>query len=81
MKNLALFSWKDESKKSKCRLLQFLYGAVRVKFLNVQLTLVLSNTDISKFLLISKKNVWTQFPFFPYIQLLFSQTTSIQCFR
>ena len=31
MKNQALFSSKDNSKKSKCRLLQFLFGALRVK--------------------------------------------------
>ena len=31
MKNRALFSSKDKSKKSKCRLLQFLFGALRVK--------------------------------------------------
>ena len=31
MKNQALFSSKDKSKKSKCRLLQFLFGALRVK--------------------------------------------------
>ena len=31
MKNQALFSSKDKSKKSKCRLLQFLVGALRVK--------------------------------------------------
>ena len=31
MKNQALFSWKDKSKKLKCRLLQFLFGALRVK--------------------------------------------------
>ena len=31
MKNLALFSATDESKKLKCRLLQFLFGALRVK--------------------------------------------------
>ena len=30
MKNQALFSLKDESKKLKCRLLQFLFGAIRV---------------------------------------------------
>ena len=30
MKNQALFSSKDKSKKSKCRLLQFLFGALRV---------------------------------------------------
>ena len=33
MKNQALpvFSWKDKSKKLECRLLQFLFGALRVK--------------------------------------------------
>ena len=33
MKNQALFSSKDKSKKLKCRLLQFLFGALRVKSL------------------------------------------------
>ena len=32
MKNQALFSSKDKSKKLKCRLLQFLIGAIRVNF-------------------------------------------------
>ena len=31
MKNQALFSSKDKSKKSKCRLLPFLFGALRFK--------------------------------------------------
>ena len=31
MKKQALFSLKDKSKKLKCRLLQFLFGALRVK--------------------------------------------------
>ena len=31
MKNQAIFSSKDKSKKSKCRLLQFLFGALRVR--------------------------------------------------
>ena len=30
MKNKALFSSEDKSKKLKCRLLQFLFGALRV---------------------------------------------------
>ena len=30
MKNQALFSLKDKSKKLKCRLLQFLFGAIRI---------------------------------------------------
>ena len=33
MKYQALFSPKDKSKKLKCRLLQFLFDALRVKFL------------------------------------------------
>ena len=33
MKNQALFSSKDKSKKIKCRLLQCLFGALRVKTL------------------------------------------------
>ena len=31
MKNEALFSLKNKNKKLKCRLLQFLFGAIRVK--------------------------------------------------
>ena len=31
MKHKALFSSKDKSKKLKCRLLQFLFGALRIK--------------------------------------------------
>ena len=34
MKNQALFSLKDKSKKLKCRLLQFLFGVLRVKVIN-----------------------------------------------
>ena len=33
MKNKALFSAKGKSKKLKCRLLQFLFGALRVNFI------------------------------------------------
>ena len=36
MKNQALFSSKDKSKKLKCRLLQFLFGALRVKQIHTQ---------------------------------------------
>ena len=35
MKNRALFSLKDKSKKLKCRLLQFLFGVLRVKTMAV----------------------------------------------
>ena len=35
MKNQAYFSSKDKSKKLKCRLLQFLFGALRVKLIKL----------------------------------------------
>ena len=35
MKNQALFSSKDKSEKLNCRLLQFLFGALRVKLKTV----------------------------------------------
>ena len=35
MKNQALFSSKDKSKKSKCRLLQFLFGALKVNIWDI----------------------------------------------
>ena len=35
MKNQALFSLKGKSKKIKCRLLQFLFGTLRVKAQNL----------------------------------------------
>ena len=35
MKNQALFSSKDKSEKLKCRLLQFLFGALRVKIIRL----------------------------------------------
>ena len=40
MKNQALFSLKDKSKKLKCRLLQLLFGALRVKEIILQSFLV-----------------------------------------
>ena len=43
MKNQVLFSSKDKSKRFKCRLLQFLFGALRVKIVSFQL-LRLSHT-------------------------------------
>ena len=36
MKNQALFSSKDKSNKLKCRLLQFMFGALRVNLLSAQ---------------------------------------------
>ena len=37
MKNQALFSSKDKSKKLKCRLLQLLFGALRVNFVSISI--------------------------------------------
>ena len=39
MKNQALFSSKDKSEKFKCRLLQFLFGTLRVSFNNFLLVI------------------------------------------
>ena len=36
MKNQALFSSKDKSKKLKCCLLQFLFGSLRIKQVSVR---------------------------------------------
>ena len=44
MKNQALFSLKDKSKKLKCRLLQFLFGALMVNYTHQGL-INLSNMD------------------------------------
>ena len=35
MKNQGLFSWKFKSEKLKCPLLQFLFGTLRVNFVNI----------------------------------------------
>ena len=37
MQNQALFSSKDKSKNLKCRLLQFLFGALKVKHLSLKI--------------------------------------------
>ena len=50
MKNQALFSSKVKSKNLKCRLLQFLFGALRAKYGHVcSLTLQETVTKISEF--------------------------------
>ena len=59
MKNQALFSSKDKSKKLKCRLLQFLFGSLRVKqssFLEQQNSFinVLVSTIVAKYPYISR---------------------------
>ena len=46
MKDQALFPQKDKSEKIKCRLLLFLFGALRVKFLNFAF---LALTDVAKY--------------------------------
>ena len=52
MKNQALFSSKDKSKKLKCRLLQFLFGTLRVK---LQILLLTAAPTLSLTLLHSKR--------------------------
>ena len=42
MKNQALFSSKDKSKKLKCRLLQFLFGTLKVKILWIWIVFAMS---------------------------------------
>ena len=50
MKNEALFSSKDKSKNLRCRLLQFLFGALRVK-MSSYVRQKSTPTGINKFLL------------------------------
>ena len=47
MKNQALFSLKNKSKKLKCRLLQFLFCALRVRNFNVNFNMIFfANADV-----------------------------------
>ena len=46
MKNQALFSSKDKSKKWKCRLLQFLSGALRVNVFNSRAMVVIISANV-----------------------------------
>ena len=62
MKNQALFTLKGKSKKLKCRLLQFLFGALRVKihtlyclFLNTEMEI----WAISRRLVVYTSSSWT----------------------
>ena len=43
LKNQTLFSWKDKSKKLKCRLLQFLFGALRVSAVSILWSYTMAN--------------------------------------
>ena len=52
MKNQALFSSKDKSKKLKCRLLQFLFGAFRVNFLTAFFVYSFTGGDLFIYLLL-----------------------------
>ena len=54
MKNQALFYSKDKSKKLKCRLLQFLFGALRVK-VGITVTNFTTGTMIDSGLLKTRK--------------------------
>ena len=46
MKNQVLFSSKDKSKKLKCRLLHFLFGALRVKLVYQNVVIVAISNDV-----------------------------------
>ena len=56
MKSQALFSSKDKSKKIKCRLLQFLFGALRVntviRFIYSRFFLLMLTTNIKLYTLL-----------------------------
>ena len=48
MKNQALFSFTDKSKNLKCRLLQFLFGALRVNVSSTKLIFVIYQKEKKK---------------------------------
>ena len=48
MKNQALFASKDKSKKLKCRLLQFLSGALRVKVPKMKIVEFANSIELDK---------------------------------
>ena len=48
MKNQALFSSKDKTKKLNCRLLQFLFGALRVKLKTTRQSTTVWNRQYNK---------------------------------
>ena len=65
MKNQDLFSSKDKIKKLKCRLLQFLFSALRVKFcfevLNSGQLFKERIYSGSKFILLRKFPIWKEY--------------------
>ena len=75
MKNQALFSSKDKSKKLKCRLLQFLFGTLRVKILVLFLwhwwLELLSCLLVSLFFMTMPRNVQAS-ETWPSIEILFT---------
>ena len=46
MKHQALFPYKDKSKKIKCRLLQFLFGALKVNVAVILILLLLQKGNV-----------------------------------
>ena len=56
MKNQGLISSKDKSKKLKCRLLQFLFGALRVKIQSARVNSNNNSTDMANMTPI--KSLW-----------------------
>ena len=57
MKNQVLFSSKDKSKKIKCRLLLFLYGALRVKNETASQVMFFAFIEANK---VGKRLEWTE---------------------
>ena len=53
MKHQALFSSKDKSKNLKCRLLQFVFGALRVKYFKL-----LKCSDVNDYVAKSDTKLW-----------------------
>ena len=80
MKNQALFSSKDKSKKSKCRLLRFFFGALRVNMMNPDSSHLSLRSNIGTLnLVLSLKNQHNSPEiFFCYLCFLLSHQTA--CF-
>ena len=76
MKNQVLFSSKDKSKRLKCRLLQFLFGALRVKKLKPELYGARSGR-----MALSVMNISDFFHVFQTILGFLSRSTSLRTFK
>ena len=81
MKNKALFSSKDKSKKLKCRLLQFLIGASRVKLCDnkilLKMPIVQLNNLFTKSLLIFVSSATSRMPDLGLTFLMLTAASSV----